>query len=96
MSSKYLEVRAAMFEVMADSEVSFNLNSYANLGILSLSTVSMDATFTIQATHESFAVETMYGIEGYDTSNGDDVWDVPAIKAAIVKAFQATHGTSEN
>ena len=94
--SKLLDVRAAMFEVMADSEVSFNLNTYANLGIVSMSTASLEATFTFNAKYESFFffVETMYGIAGYDTSNGDDVVDVPAIKEAIVRAFQATHGTT--
>jgi hypothetical protein len=74
--------------------VSFNLNTYANLGIVSLSTASLEATFTFNAKYESFFVETMYGIAGYDTSNGDDVVDVPAIKEAIVRAFQATHGTT--
>lgn len=92
--SKFIEVRAAMFEVMAHSEVSFNLNTYANLGIVSLSTASLEATFTIQANHESFAVETMYGIAWYDSANGDEVWDVPTIKAAIAGAIQATHGTA--
>lgn len=84
--SKLLDVRAAMFEIMADSEVSFNLNTYANLGIVSLSTNYMEAIFTINAKCESFSVETMYGIEWYDTSNGDGAWDVAEIKAAIIRA----------
>lgn len=92
--SKFLEVRAAMFEVMANIDVSFNLNTYANLGIVSLSTASLEATFTFNEKYESFFVETMYGIAWYDTSNGDDVWDVPAIKAAIAGAIQATRGTA--
>ena len=83
--SKLLDVRAAMFEIMADSEVSFNLNTYANLGIVSLSTNYMEAIFTINAEYESFSVETMYGIEWYDTSNGDKAWDVAEIKAAILR-----------
>ena len=90
--SKFLEVRAAMIEIIASLDVSFNLNSYANLGILSLYTDRVDATFTIDTNHESFSVDTMYSTEWYDSDNGD-VWDVPAIKAAMVKAFQATHGT---
>ena len=92
MDSKFLEVRAAMFEVMASIDVSFNLNTYANLGIVFLSTTSLEATFTINEKYECFFVETMYGIAGYDTSNGDDVWDVPTIKAAIAGALPATHG----
>ena len=85
MDSKLLEVRAAMFEIMADSQVSFNLNTYANLGIVSMSTNYMEAIFTINAEYESFSVETMYGIEWYDTSNGDKAWDVDEIKAAILR-----------
>lgn len=83
--SKLLDVRAVMFEVMADSEVSFNLNTYANLGIVSMSTNYMEVTFKINAKYESFSVETMYGIEMYDTSNGDEAWDVAEIKAAILR-----------
>jgi len=92
--SKLLDVRAAMFEIMADSDVSFNLTTYANLGIVSLSTASLEASFIINSEYESFAVDTMYGIEWYDSANGDEVWDVPAIKAAIAGAIQATHGTT--
>lgn len=84
--SKLLDVRAAMFEIMADSEVSFNLNTYANLGIVSLSTNHMEVTFKINAEYEGFSVETTYGIEMYDTSNGDEAWDVAEIKAAILRA----------
>lgn len=83
--SKLLDVRAAMFEIMADSDVSFNLNTYANLGIVSLSTNYMEAIFTINAEYESFSVETMYGIEWYYTSNGDKAWDVEEIKTAILR-----------
>ena len=86
MDSKFLEVRAAMFEVMASIDVSFNLNTYANLGVVFLSTTSLEATFTINAEYESFSVETMYGIEWYYTSNGDKAWDVAEIKAAILRA----------
>ena len=84
--SKLLEVRAAMFEIMADSEVSFNLNTYATLGIVSLSTRYMDAVFTVNARYESFSVETAYDVEGYNTDNGDKAWDVAEIKAAILRA----------
>lgn len=75
-----------MIEVIASLDVSFNLNTYANLGIVSMSTNYMEAIFTISAEYESFSVETMYGIYGYDTSNGDEVWDVAEIKAAIIRA----------
>ena len=54
----------------------------------------MDATLEHKGTHESFTVDTIQGIDGYDLSNGDEVCDVPALKAAIAKAIQSDHGVS--
>lgn len=92
--SKFIEVLKAMTECIRGLDISFNLNVYANLGIVSLTTSSVEATFMLQGTHESFTVDTIQGIDGYDLSKGDEAWDVAAIKAAIAKALQAAHGVS--
>lgn len=92
--SKFIEVRKAMAECIGDLDISFNLNVYANLGIVSLTTPSVEATFMLQGSHESFTVDTMQGIDSYDLSKGDDVWDVATIKATLTKALQYGHGIS--
>lgn len=92
--SKFIEVRKVMVESIGDLDISFYLNVCANLGIVSLNTPSVEATFMLQDGHESFTVDSLQGIGGYDLSKGDEVWDVPAIKAAIAGAIQATHGTT--
>lgn len=92
--SKFIEVRKVMAECMGDLDVSFYLNVCANLGIVYLITTSVEATFMLQDGHESFTMRTLQGIDGYDLANGDEVWEVPAIKAAIVRALQSDHGIS--
>lgn len=92
--SKFTEVRKVMAECIGDLDVSSYLNVCANLGIVSLTTTSVEATFMLQGSHESFTLQSLQGIDGYDLSKGDEVWDVPAIKAAIVRALQSDHGIS--
>ena len=91
--SKFIEVRKVMAECIGDLDISFYLNVCANRGIVYLTT-SVEATFMLQDGHESFTVHSLQGIDGYDLSKGDEVWDVPAIKAAIIRALQSDHGIS--